>query len=496
VTSTPANGASYALGETISYLITVTNDGNVTAMDIDVIDSLSTTEGQIIGNIASLAPGAFETFIFQYAVTEADLLAGNVVNTASITGGVTEDPDNPEPPVTPGEITIPVVAPNASFTLDKVLTNLPDRGTFNAGETATFSITITNNGNVTLDTLTITEELANATILAGEGYTVTGNAVTLQNIQPSATVILQATYTVTANDLGNEELYNRVTATGAGANLTASGGDEARIPTSDRPVVVPTAAPTVAPPVELVEVAGTKQWVENDPAIRPTTIMVRLLADGVETLSTTVSAADNWAYSFTDLPRDTAEGIAINYSVVEDAVPGYVTTYQGYDITNTQAYTLTIRYWYESVGGASAATTVSRPYGFGEVYNVASPRIDGYVASQAAVVGIMTGDVVYDVVYSQNDYGLTITYVYQDGSTAAPTYQATLRVNDVYDIASPVLSGYVASVERVSGTMSGRNAAYTVIYVRAGSANMTIIDEYGTPLNIGNVVMNVGDCFE
>ena len=32
-TSTPANGEKYALGETITYKITVTNDGNLTITD-------------------------------------------------------------------------------------------------------------------------------------------------------------------------------------------------------------------------------------------------------------------------------------------------------------------------------------------------------------------------------------------------------------------------------------------------------------------------------
>ena len=42
--------------------------------------------------------------------------------------------------------------------------------------------------------------------------------------------------------------------------------------------------------------------------------------------------------------------------------------------------------------------------------------------------------------------------------------------------------------------MPARDMVYTVIYVP--EAEIVTIDEYGVPLNIGNVVMNVGDCFE
>jgi len=40
--------------------------------------------------------------------------------------------------------------------------------------------------------------------------------------------------------------------------------------------------------------------------------------------------------------------------------------------------------------------------------------------------------------------------------------------------------------------MPGRDLKYTVIYV----PETVIIEDYGVPLDLGNVVMNVGDCFE
>ena len=80
-TSEPENGESYALGETITYKITATNDGNLTITDITVKDELVNKTWKI----ASLAPGESEEFTAEYVVTEADILAGEVVNVATAT---------------------------------------------------------------------------------------------------------------------------------------------------------------------------------------------------------------------------------------------------------------------------------------------------------------------------------------------------------------------------------------------------------------------------
>ena len=88
-----------------------------------------------------------------------------------------------------------------------------------------------------------------------------------------------------------------------------------------------------------IEVFGTKKWddADNQDGIRPDRITVRLFADGVEIADETVSAdADgNWTYKFTDLPKYRDHGTEIEYTVAEDAVAGYETNVDGYDITNT-----------------------------------------------------------------------------------------------------------------------------------------------------------------
>ena len=93
-----AEDGKYALGEEITYKITVTNDGNLTITDIEVKDELTGDSWKI----ASLAPKASEKFTAAYTVTEKDVLAGSVKNVATA-DGTSPDPDKPDVPVTPGE---------------------------------------------------------------------------------------------------------------------------------------------------------------------------------------------------------------------------------------------------------------------------------------------------------------------------------------------------------------------------------------------------------
>ncbi len=90
-----------------------------------------------------------------------------------------------------------------------------------------------------------------------------------------------------------------------------------------------------------IDISGTKTWSDNDnqDGKRPDSITIKLLKDGAEYKSQTVTAdADgNWKYSFTGLP-EYAGGKAISYSIQEvtnATAAGYISTVSGYDVTNT-----------------------------------------------------------------------------------------------------------------------------------------------------------------
>lgn len=90
-------------------------------------------------------------------------------------------------------------------------------------------------------------------------------------------------------------------------------------------------------------------------------------------------------------------------------------------------------------------------------------------------------------------FNLTINYVYQNGKRAAASYnRGGLKNGETFDITSPVIAGYTASETVVSGTIYNRDIKVTVIYTADG----VNLDDYGVPLGLGNITMNVGDCFE
>ena len=196
------NGTNYVLGEKVAYTITVKNEGNLTVTGIDVTDSLSTNKGQIIGHIDSLAPDKDQEFTFVYTVTEADILKGEVLNTATATG---TDSNNESVSGTDTE-TITTETKNGHLTVIKTTTSNPKNGSAYAlGEEITYKVTVTNDGNLTLTDITVTDEL-------------TGNvgdaAWKVGSLEPGKSETFEAKYTVTEADILKGEVVNVATAKG------------------------------------------------------------------------------------------------------------------------------------------------------------------------------------------------------------------------------------------------------------------------------------------
>ena len=136
--SNPKDGKSYKYGEEIKYEITVTNDGNVTLYNVNVSDKLTGDKW----TIKELTPGeTSKVFKTSYKVTEKDVLAGSVVNTATATSDDILDKITPE--VVPGKQEENVEAAISSVLVEKKA----KEGTYKVGNTVTYEIKVINNGN-------------------------------------------------------------------------------------------------------------------------------------------------------------------------------------------------------------------------------------------------------------------------------------------------------------------------------------------------------------
>ena len=446
-------------------------------------DEATRTVTWVLKDVAPFAKGSV-TVITEVNENAVDAADPTVVNSAVVKIG-----DQPEQTTEPAEVTVY----NPDFSVEKKLTNLPAKGYFTAGETATFDITVKNTGNVSLKDVTVSEQLNGATILEDAAYTTDGVSAVIASLPVGEQVVVKAEYTVTEADLGNKDLANIVTAKGT-VPTDPDDSDKPHDP-EDKGDKEPISTD------DFVDVTGTKTWNDGENAYntRPESITLRLLANGAEKLVAQTNAENGWSYAFNHQPKHDANGDEVVYTVTEDAVAGYDTTYsaEGYDVTNTlRKHTLTIRYWVDEVGGEQAFKTFTRDYYYGERYNVVSPTKDGYRADHEVVSGRIEGDLEVDVVYTAILWRLNIRYRrVGDGKTLAPMYtNGNMIIGDAYEVESPVIPGYTADMLVVKGEMHGRNMSFTVWYTPE-QTEVVIVDEE-TPFGLGNVVMNAGDCFE
>ena len=216
-------GHIYKLNDVINYKITATNDGNLTLTNVKVEDALTGNVGENAFTIDILAPGEAQTFDVRYVVTENDVLEGKVINNATGTATDPTDPDESKTPVTPGEKEDPIETPNPSLAVVKTSDKT---GVVKLGETITYTITVTNNGNVTINDIEVTDELTGNT---GD------NAFTIDRLAVGETKQFTATYTVTEDDILEGTIVNRATATGKDPrNEEVTGEGEVRVDTEEK----------------------------------------------------------------------------------------------------------------------------------------------------------------------------------------------------------------------------------------------------------------------
>ncbi|USK43597.1 Cna B-type domain-containing protein [Cytobacillus oceanisediminis] len=86
----------------------------------------------------------------------------------------------------------------------------------------------------------------------------------------------------------------------------------------------------------------TKGWKDDNSEDRPESVTVKLLQNGKVMKTVELKAIEGWTYKFKDLEAYDEDGIAYEYTVEEEAVEGYESKVDGYDITNVRVGKTTV----------------------------------------------------------------------------------------------------------------------------------------------------------
>ena len=373
-TSNVPDGQKAALGQTITYTIKVQNAGNVPYTNVKVEDPLT----KLTATIETLAVGETKTFTTEYVVTEADVLKGSVLNTATATGDKIKDPksDEPKEPNGGDEVEIKTFAPITIKPKDV---------------TATYNGAAITGKDVEITSGKLLEGHKLSAAVIGSGVNAGSYELTLD---PEKITI------VDANNKDVSEMYARTILPGT---LTIN----------KRSVLI-------------TSQSATKTY-DGSALTRPA---VTITGDGF-------------------VPGELAKAEATGSITKVGSTP------------NAIRYTTT---------GAFNAANYSIALSVGTLTVTEKPKPE-----------------------PRRTFNLTINYVYQNGKRAAASYnRGGLKNGETFDITSPVIAGYTASETVVSGTIYNRDIKVTVIYTADG----VNLDDYGVPLGLGNITMNVGDCFE
>ncbi len=373
-TSDVPEGQKAALGQKITYTIKVQNAGNVPYTNVKVEDPLT----GLTETIKTLPVGETQTFTTEYVVTEADVLKGSVLNTVTAKGDEIKDPksDEPKEPNGGNEVETPTFAPITIKPKDV---------------TATYNGAAITGKDVEITSGKLLEGHKLSAAVIGSGVNAGSYELTLD---PEKIKI------VDANNKDVSEMYARTILPG-------------KLIINKRSVLI-------------TSQSATKTY-DGSALTRPA---VTITGDGF-------------------VPGELAKAEATGSITKVGSTP------------NTIQYTTT---------GAFNAANYSIALSVGTLTVTEKPKPE-----------------------PRRTFNLTINYVYQNGKRAAASYnRGGLKNGETFDITSPVIAGYTASETVVSGTIYNRDIKVTVIYTADG----VNLDDYGVPLGLGNITMNVGDCFE
>ncbi len=461
-------------GSTIVYSFLVRNTGNVTLTGLLITDPQLAAAASCPAT--TLAPGANTTCTGTHTITQAEVDAGVVNNTATATG---TPPSGPPLESAPDSTTTPIASAPA-LTVDKTA-GVPSGNT--AGSTIAYSFLVRNTGNVTLTGIAITDPQLDAAAICA--------ATTLA---PTVTTTCTGTRTITQADVDAGVVNNSATAAGApptGAAVT-SPPDTTATPitatpslTVDKSAGVPsgnTAGSTIAYSFLVTNTGNVTLTglVINDP------LLDSAAACAATTLAPAATTTCTGTHTITQVEVDAG---AVNNSATASGTPptGPAITSPP-DTTSTplaSAPALTVDKTAGTPSGNTAGSTIAYSFLVTNTGNVTltgiaitDPQLDAAATCAAttlapALTTTCTGT--HTITQAEVDAGVVNNSATAGGTP--PTGPAIVSPPDVTSTplaATPLLSVVKASITTAL-TAVGQSVPYTYLVTNAGNVSITVL---------------------
>ena len=206
-------------GDTLAYTFVLSNTGAVTLTGLELDDPKT---GPVSCPTTTLAPNASTTCTADYTITQADVDAGTVDNTATATAA---GPDGTAVEPVADSTSTPT-STVATLTLDKQAGTPVDadgNGRVDAGDTISYAFVLTNTGAVTLTDVEVQDAKTGPVDCP------------VTTLAPGATTTCTAAYTITQADVDRGTVDNTATAgaTAPNGDAAATSPDSTTTPTSD-----------------------------------------------------------------------------------------------------------------------------------------------------------------------------------------------------------------------------------------------------------------------
>ncbi|WP_405250827.1 gliding motility-associated C-terminal domain-containing protein [Dokdonia sp. Asnod3-C12] len=214
-------------GDQVTYSFTVTNTGSTTVSNLTVNDATIGLSNAVV-TPSTLQPTEMGSVTANYILTQADVNAGNLENTATATGtdpngaAVTDVSDSTNPNDDEGQpgnsdadaddtndpTNLPIPAtPALALVKTSAYADTNGDGVVSPGDMIAYTFVVTNTGNVTVTSIDVTDTNLTPSLVG-----------TIASLAPMANQTLTASYTITQADVNAGEVINEAVASGEDPN--------------------------------------------------------------------------------------------------------------------------------------------------------------------------------------------------------------------------------------------------------------------------------------